>query len=189
MGAAGLAVDSDGGNRSSAAMLERNEDVLRKDPRTSLTLLAKHTGGFLVENTNDLADAFSRVDSTALLLSADLRADERALDGAWRNVVGQVPTPGHDSLAIGYLAKADSATRHADLRDSAGGTRAHSATSHAAVLGSVQFPAVPKRASRARIDRRCQLESARGDWFGRIQRRREHPHARAPRSQGQATSA
>jgi hypothetical protein len=29
--------------------------VLRKDPRTSLTLLAEQTGGFLIENTNDLA--------------------------------------------------------------------------------------------------------------------------------------
>ena len=46
----------------SVAMLERNEDVLRKDPRTSLTLLAELPAG-LVENTNDLANAFRRVDA------------------------------------------------------------------------------------------------------------------------------
>ncbi len=86
MGAAGLA------GMGSVAMLERNEDVLRKDPRTSLTLLAEQTGGFLVENTNDLANAFRRVDADRrfyyLLTYAPTNA---ALDGAWRNVAVTVP--------------------------------------------------------------------------------------------------
>ena len=47
MGAAGVEVSADGSNRSSIAMMERNEDVLRKDPRTSPTLHANATGGFL----------------------------------------------------------------------------------------------------------------------------------------------
>src|SRR5687768_3840842 len=63
MGTAGIEVNADGSNNSSLWMMERNEDVLRKDPRTSLTLLAQQTGGFLVENTNDLAKAFRQVDA------------------------------------------------------------------------------------------------------------------------------
>ena len=43
--------------------LERNEFLLRKDPAASLGMLAKETGGFLVDNTNDLASAFQRIDA------------------------------------------------------------------------------------------------------------------------------
>ena len=86
MGAAGLA------GAGSIAMLERNEDVLRKDPRTSLTLLAEGTGGFLVENSNDLANAFRRVEADRrfyyLLTYAPTNT---ALDTAWRNVTVTVP--------------------------------------------------------------------------------------------------
>jgi hypothetical protein len=42
--------------------LELNEDVLRRDPAVSLRLLADRTGGFLINNTNDLAGAFRRID-------------------------------------------------------------------------------------------------------------------------------
>jgi VWFA-related protein len=106
MGAAGLA----GGN--SVAMLERNEDVLRKDPRTSLTLLAQGTGGFLVENTNDLANAFRRVDADRrfyyLLTYAPTNA---TLDGAWRNVAVTVPNRKVTVRARdGYAATAGLAT-------------------------------------------------------------------------------
>jgi VWFA-related protein len=112
MGAAGLAVSSDGGNRSSVAILERNEDVLRKDPRTSLTLLAEQTGGFLVENTNDLANAFRRVDADRrfyyLLTYAPTNA---TLDSAWRNVVVTVPNRKVTVRArTGYVATAGRAT-------------------------------------------------------------------------------
>lgn len=43
--------------------LERNEFLLRKDPAASLGMLAKETGGFLIDNTNDLAGAFKRIDA------------------------------------------------------------------------------------------------------------------------------
>ena len=100
MGAAGLA------GMGSIAMLERNEDVLRKDPRTSLTLLAEGTGGFLVENSNDLANAFRRIDADRrfyyLLTYAPTNA---ALDTVWRNVTVTVP---HRRITVrartGYLA-------------------------------------------------------------------------------------
>jgi hypothetical protein len=63
MGGAGVEVSSTGASMSSLRMLEYNEEVLRRNPRTSLTMLAQQTGGFLVENTNDLGKAFRQVDS------------------------------------------------------------------------------------------------------------------------------
>lgn len=92
MGEAGVRLDATGANQSSLRMLEYNEDVLRKDPRTSLTLLANQTGGFLVDSTNDLADAFRRVDSDRrfyyLLTYAPTNT---TVDGKWRNVTVNVP--------------------------------------------------------------------------------------------------
>ncbi len=90
----------------SLAALERNEDVLRKDPRTSLTLLAQQTGGFLVENTNDLARAFRQVDDDRrfyyLLTYTPKNGD---FDGKWRTLTVTVPK---QRLTIrarsGYLA-------------------------------------------------------------------------------------
>ena len=41
---------------------ERVEDTLRLDSRTGLARLAEDTGGFLVEQTNDLSSAFRRID-------------------------------------------------------------------------------------------------------------------------------
>lgn len=106
MGAAGIEINADGSNRSSLWMMERNEDVLRKDPRTSLTLLAQQTGGFLVENTNDLGKAFRQIDADRrfhyLLTYAPKNAN---FDGAWRAVTVNVP---NRRVAVraraGYLA-------------------------------------------------------------------------------------
>ena len=42
--------------------LERNEDVLRFDPRSGLGSLSDQTGGFLINNTNDLATGLRRID-------------------------------------------------------------------------------------------------------------------------------
>jgi VWFA-related protein len=92
MGTAGLILNPDGTSRSSLAMMEYNEDVLRKDPRTSLTLLAEQTGGFLVENTNDLAKGVARIQtdrrSYYLLTYAPKNA---SFDGKWRTVDVKVP--------------------------------------------------------------------------------------------------
>ena len=41
---------------------ERVEDTLRIDSRTGLARLAEDTGGFLIEQTNDLSSAFRRID-------------------------------------------------------------------------------------------------------------------------------
>ncbi len=42
--------------------LERNEDLLRLNPETSLGQLADQTGGFLINNTNDLGSGMRRID-------------------------------------------------------------------------------------------------------------------------------
>jgi VWFA-related protein len=42
--------------------LERNEDLLRFDPRSGLGMLSDQTGGFLIHNTNDLASGMRRID-------------------------------------------------------------------------------------------------------------------------------
>src|SRR5262249_37418218 len=42
--------------------LERVEDMVRYDSRTGLARLAEDTGGFLVEESNNLASAFKRID-------------------------------------------------------------------------------------------------------------------------------
>jgi VWFA-related protein len=43
--------------------LERNEDVLRQDPSASLGLLARQTGGFLIDATNDLRAGVRRIEA------------------------------------------------------------------------------------------------------------------------------
>jgi VWFA-related protein len=91
MGAAGLALTADGSNLSSVGMLERNEDALRKDAHTSLTLLAEQTGGFLIDNTNDLGKGFQQIHADRsfyyLLTYTPKNAD---FDGRWRNVTVKV---------------------------------------------------------------------------------------------------
>src|SRR6185295_13076123 len=42
--------------------LERNEDLLRLDPRSGLGQLADQTGGFLIHDTNDLKIGLQRID-------------------------------------------------------------------------------------------------------------------------------
>ena len=42
--------------------LERNEDLLRFDPRSGLGSLSDQTGGFLINNTNDLVSGLRRID-------------------------------------------------------------------------------------------------------------------------------
>jgi VWFA-related protein len=83
----GVQVAGDGGNASDLKMLERNEDVLRRSPRIGLTMLAKRTGGFVIQNTNDLANGVRRIDADRhvhyLLTYAPARVE---LDGRWRAI-------------------------------------------------------------------------------------------------------
>ena len=106
IGDAGLELNPDGSSKSNLGLLEVNEDVLRKDPRTSLTLLADQTGGFLVENTNDLARAFRTIDADRrfhYLLTYTPKND--AFNGEWRTLTVKVPSRKVTIRArSGYLA-------------------------------------------------------------------------------------
>ena len=66
MAAARMAQQSRGNDRGSTGpylrSLERNEDLLRFDPRSGLGSLSDQTGGFLIHDTNDLAAGMRRID-------------------------------------------------------------------------------------------------------------------------------
>ena len=89
----GAVMETDAGGRPLVAMLERNEDVLRGDPRTSLTLLAQQTGGFLIDSTNDLLRGLRTIDVDRryhyLLTYTPKNPD---FTGEWRTLEVRVPT-------------------------------------------------------------------------------------------------
>jgi VWFA-related protein len=85
---------------------ERVEDTLRLDSRTGLARLAEETGGFLVEQTNDLSSAFRRIDEDNefhyLLTYAPRNGD---FDGKFRAIQVKVRRPGVQVFARkGYRA-------------------------------------------------------------------------------------
>ena len=57
-----LASGADRTNQPLTMAFERVEDTLNLDSRTGLARLAEDTGGFLVEDSNDLGSAFKRID-------------------------------------------------------------------------------------------------------------------------------
>ena len=99
-------VEEDDSRRSRTSELEHNEFLLRKDPAASLGILAKETGGFLVDNTNDLSTAFQRIDADRrfhYLLTYTPR--NTALDGTFRRIAVKVKRRGADVHArSGYVA-------------------------------------------------------------------------------------
>ena len=66
LAAANMARQAAGNDRGSTGpylrALERNEDLLRFDPRTGLGSLSDQTGGFLIHDTNDLVAGLRRID-------------------------------------------------------------------------------------------------------------------------------
>ena len=94
---------------------ERVEDTLRLDSRTGLARLAEDTGGFLVEDANDLSAAFRRIDEDNqfhyLLTYAP---STRAFDGRFRTIRVKVRVPGLQVFARkGYRAMRTSRTADA----------------------------------------------------------------------------
>jgi VWFA-related protein len=93
--------------------LEFNEDNLRKDPSVSLKMLADRTGGFLINNTNNLARGFQTIDADRrfhyLLTYAPKNSDFK---GEWRAI--SVKVPKRDAAVIrarsGYVAVRSSGT-------------------------------------------------------------------------------
>jgi VWFA-related protein len=85
---------------------ERVEDTLKLDSRTGLARLAEETGGFLVEQTNDLSSAFRRIDEDNefhyLLTYAPTNGD---FDGKFRAIQVRVRRPAVQVFARkGYRA-------------------------------------------------------------------------------------
>jgi VWFA-related protein len=83
---------SGGAQRPLMEGLEFNEDNLRKDPGVSLKILADRTGGFLINNTNNLAKGFQAIDADRrfhyLLTYAPRNTDFK---GEWRTITVKVP--------------------------------------------------------------------------------------------------
>lgn len=86
--------------------LERNEDMLRRDPHSGLGQLADETGGILIRNTNDLTGGFKRIDQDMrnYYMLSYVPKDDR-LDGKFRTIAVKVKRPGVDvSARKGYYA-------------------------------------------------------------------------------------
>ena len=67
--------------------LERNETILRSDPRSGLSLPSSQTGGFLISETNDLKGGMKRIDEdlrTFYILT--YAPKDQAADGRFRRI-------------------------------------------------------------------------------------------------------
>jgi VWFA-related protein len=100
-GAGDLAIDG-----SLTKQLERNEDLLRLDPRSGLGQLADQTGGFLIRDSNDAATSLRRVEEDMrfhYLLSYAPTNDR--FDGRYRRITVRVRRRGVNVQARkGYVA-------------------------------------------------------------------------------------
>jgi VWFA-related protein len=99
-------VADDDKRKSRTSDIERAEFVLKKDPEASLGMLAEETGGFLINNTNDLASAFERIDADRrfhYLLT--YTSTNTAMDGTYRRIAVKVKRRGAEVRArSGYVA-------------------------------------------------------------------------------------
>jgi len=92
--------------------LEKNEDVLRQDPRNGLGELARSTGGLAFDNTNNLRQGFDRVESDQknYYLLGYTPINEN-FDGHFRAIEVKVKRPGVTVAARkGYFAVRDPGT-------------------------------------------------------------------------------
>jgi len=105
----GYANTSGRNNAPLTQRLEKNEDVLRQDPRTGLGELAEDTGGLAFDNTNDLRQGFERIESDQrnYYLIGYVPAND-AFDGRFRAIDVKVTRPGVTvSARKGYFAVRD----------------------------------------------------------------------------------
>jgi len=101
-----LGIGSDRTQQPLTMTFERVEDTLRLDNRTGLARLADDTGGFLVEQSNDLSAAFRRIDEDNqfhyLLSYSPLNT---TFDGKYRSIRVKVRRPSTQVFARrGYRA-------------------------------------------------------------------------------------
>jgi VWFA-related protein len=87
-------------------VIERTEDLLRFDSQGGLARLAEGTGGFLVRDTNDLRQAFKRIDEdTRFHYLLTYVPTNQAFDGKFRSIGVRVKRPSVDVFARkGYRA-------------------------------------------------------------------------------------
>ncbi len=101
-----LAMTRDDAEEPMTRALERAEDLLRFDTQSGLARLADGTGGFLVQDTNDLTQAFRRIDEDMrfhYLLTYE--PTNQAMDGRFRRIRVKVTRPGVSVYArSGYRA-------------------------------------------------------------------------------------
>ena len=86
--------------------LERVQDMLQLDSRTGLARLSQDTGGFLIENSNDLSAAFRRIDEdNQFHYLLTYQPKNAAFDGKFRAIQVTVRRPGVQVFARkGYRA-------------------------------------------------------------------------------------
>jgi VWFA-related protein len=100
------------GNGPLMKVLERTEDLMRFDNQGGLARLAEDTGGFLVRDTNNIADGFKRIDEDVrfhYLLTYSPQKD--VLDGKFRTISVKVKRPDTTVYARkGYRAVRTSGT-------------------------------------------------------------------------------
>lgn len=87
--------------------LERNEDILRSDPKSGLGSLARETGGFLVSDTNDIARALRPAEEDlASYYLLEYAPGNELWDGRYRRIEVKVKTRKdvHVQARQGYYA-------------------------------------------------------------------------------------
>ena len=105
-----LATGSDRTEQPLTMAFERVEDTLRLDSRTGLARLAEDTGGFLVEQSNDLSSAFRRIDEdNQFHYLLTYSPSNTTFDGKFRAIRVKVRRPSAAGLRAG-AATAPSAT-------------------------------------------------------------------------------
>ncbi len=86
--------------------LERNEELLKKDPSASLGILTSQTGGILIQNTNDLDKGIGRInDDRRNYYALTYVSTNSALDGTYRRIEVKTKRSGVELKARpGYMA-------------------------------------------------------------------------------------
>ncbi|HJQ25143.1 MAG TPA: VWA domain-containing protein [Blastocatellia bacterium] len=74
---------------------ERNEDLLRLDPRSGLGQLSDQTGGFLIQNTNDFKDRMNRIgEELRTYYALSYAPKDQTEDGQFRRIEVKVKRSG-----------------------------------------------------------------------------------------------
>lgn len=96
----------DAPSRPMTKALERNEDILRLDPKSGLSTLARETGGFLVSDTNDIARSLRVAEEDlASYYLLEYAPSNELWDGRFRRIEVRVRRPGvHVQARQGYFA-------------------------------------------------------------------------------------